>query len=79
MGKDFFFVCFSLLPLTVLFVFRILALVVVGGCFLYILKLHFGPEECDRTKMPYVDLDRVRVGIFWLFFFFSLGLKKVIN
>ncbi|XP_014750684.1 PREDICTED: lactosylceramide alpha-2,3-sialyltransferase isoform X4 [Sturnus vulgaris] len=39
---------------------RILALFVVGGCFLYILKLHFGPEECDRSKMPYVDLDRVR-------------------
>ncbi|XP_056346053.1 lactosylceramide alpha-2,3-sialyltransferase isoform X1 [Oenanthe melanoleuca] len=39
---------------------RILALFVVGGCFLYILKFHFGPEECDRTKMPYVDLDRVR-------------------
>ncbi|XP_065693632.1 lactosylceramide alpha-2,3-sialyltransferase isoform X2 [Patagioenas fasciata] len=37
---------------------RLLALCVVGGCFLYILKLHFGPEECDRTKMPYVDLDR---------------------
>lgn len=49
-------------------VFRILALFVVGGCFLYILKLHFGPEECDRTKMPYVDVDRVKVGIFWLFF-----------
>ncbi|KAK2539088.1 St3gal5 [Columba guinea] len=39
---------------------KLLALCVVGGCFLYILKLHFGPEECDRTKMPYVDLDRVR-------------------
>ncbi|KAM9286504.1 lactosylceramide alpha-2,3-sialyltransferase [Cariama cristata] len=39
---------------------RLLALFVVGGCFLYILKFHFGPEECDRTKMPYVDLDRVR-------------------
>ncbi|KAM6346114.1 lactosylceramide alpha-2,3-sialyltransferase isoform 3-T3 [Podargus strigoides] len=39
---------------------RLLALFVVGGCFLYILKLRFGPEECDRTKMPYVDLDRVR-------------------
>ncbi|XP_068259160.1 lactosylceramide alpha-2,3-sialyltransferase isoform X2 [Nyctibius grandis] len=37
---------------------RLLALFVVGGCFLYILKLRFGPEECDRTKMPYVDLDR---------------------
>ncbi|XP_027592411.1 lactosylceramide alpha-2,3-sialyltransferase isoform X1 [Pipra filicauda] len=39
---------------------RVLVLFVVGGCFLYILKLRFGPEECDRTKMPYVDLDRVR-------------------
>ncbi|KAM6361628.1 lactosylceramide alpha-2,3-sialyltransferase isoform 3-T3 [Alca torda] len=39
---------------------RLLALFVVGGCFLYILKLSFGPEECDRTKMLYVDLDRVR-------------------
>ncbi|XP_039920514.1 lactosylceramide alpha-2,3-sialyltransferase isoform X3 [Hirundo rustica] len=39
---------------------RILALFVVGGCLLYILKLHFGPEECDRTQMPYVDLDRIR-------------------
>lgn len=39
---------------------KILALTVVGGCFLYILKLHFGPEECDRTKMPYVDIDRVK-------------------
>ncbi|KAM6073125.1 lactosylceramide alpha-2,3-sialyltransferase isoform 3-T3 [Theristicus caerulescens] len=39
---------------------RLLAAVVVGGCFLYILIVHFGPEECDRTKMPYVDLDRVR-------------------
>ncbi|KAM6313579.1 lactosylceramide alpha-2,3-sialyltransferase isoform 2-T2 [Aegotheles albertisi] len=39
---------------------RLLALFVVGGCFLYVLKFHFGPEECDRTKMPYVDLDRVR-------------------
>ncbi|XP_009708919.1 PREDICTED: lactosylceramide alpha-2,3-sialyltransferase-like, partial [Cariama cristata] len=39
---------------------KLLALFVVGGCFLYILKFHFGPEECDRTKMPYVDLDRVR-------------------
>ncbi|KAM6270009.1 lactosylceramide alpha-2,3-sialyltransferase isoform 2-T2 [Porphyrio hochstetteri] len=37
---------------------RLLALFVVGGSFLYILKLQFGPEECDRTKMPYVDLDR---------------------
>ncbi|XP_064275049.1 lactosylceramide alpha-2,3-sialyltransferase isoform X5 [Passer domesticus] len=37
---------------------RILALFVVGGCFLYILKLHLDPEECDRTKMPYVDLNR---------------------
>ncbi|XP_064509549.1 lactosylceramide alpha-2,3-sialyltransferase isoform X1 [Pseudopipra pipra] len=37
---------------------RVLVLFVVGGCFLYILKLRFGPEECDRTKMPYVDLDR---------------------
>ncbi|XP_059326243.1 lactosylceramide alpha-2,3-sialyltransferase isoform X2 [Ammospiza nelsoni] len=39
---------------------RILALFVVGGCFLYILKLRLDPEECDRTKMPYVDLDRVK-------------------
>ncbi|XP_009469972.1 PREDICTED: lactosylceramide alpha-2,3-sialyltransferase [Nipponia nippon] len=39
---------------------KLLALFVVGACFLYILKVHFGPEECDRTKMPYVDLDRVR-------------------
>ncbi|XP_072718038.1 lactosylceramide alpha-2,3-sialyltransferase isoform X3 [Ciconia boyciana] len=39
---------------------RLLALFVVGACFLYILKLRFGPEECDRTKMPFVDLDRVR-------------------
>ncbi|KFP11169.1 Lactosylceramide alpha-2,3-sialyltransferase, partial [Egretta garzetta] len=39
---------------------RLLALFVVGGCFLYIVKLRFGPEECDRTKMPFVDLDRVR-------------------
>ncbi|XP_064007782.1 lactosylceramide alpha-2,3-sialyltransferase isoform X2 [Pogoniulus pusillus] len=38
----------------------LVALSVVGGCFLYLLKLHFGPEECDRTKLPYVDLDRVR-------------------
>lgn len=37
---------------------KVLALFVVGGCFLYILKLHLDPEECDRTKMPYVDLDR---------------------
>uniref|UniRef100_A0A8B9I5E2 Lactosylceramide alpha-2,3-sialyltransferase n=1 Tax=Anser brachyrhynchus TaxID=132585 RepID=A0A8B9I5E2_9AVES len=39
---------------------KLLVLFVVGGCFLYILKLHFYPEECDRTKTPYVDLDRVR-------------------
>jgi len=52
-------------PHIILFIFRLLALFVVGGCFVYILKLHFGPEECDRTKMPYVDLDRVRVGIFF--------------
>ncbi|XP_066173421.1 lactosylceramide alpha-2,3-sialyltransferase isoform X1 [Sylvia atricapilla] len=39
---------------------RILALFVVGGCFLYILKLRFGLEECDRTQMPYVDPDRVK-------------------
>ncbi|XP_053921309.1 lactosylceramide alpha-2,3-sialyltransferase isoform X4 [Cuculus canorus] len=39
---------------------RFLALFLVGGCFLYILKLRFGPGECDRTKMPYVDLNRVR-------------------
>ncbi|NXS12107.1 SIAT9 sialyltransferase, partial [Neodrepanis coruscans] len=39
---------------------KILPLFVVGGCFLYILKLHFGFEECDRAKTPYVDLDRVR-------------------
>ncbi|XP_072718045.1 lactosylceramide alpha-2,3-sialyltransferase isoform X9 [Ciconia boyciana] len=37
---------------------KLLALFVVGACFLYILKLRFGPEECDRTKMPFVDLDR---------------------
>ncbi|XP_051475058.1 lactosylceramide alpha-2,3-sialyltransferase isoform X2 [Apus apus] len=43
---------------TKLFFKRLLALFVVGVCFFYILKLHFGPEECDRTKMPYVDLDR---------------------
>ncbi|XP_074848386.1 lactosylceramide alpha-2,3-sialyltransferase isoform X2 [Carettochelys insculpta] len=29
-------------------------------CFLYILKLHFGPEECDMKKMHYVDLERVK-------------------
>ncbi|XP_068799766.1 lactosylceramide alpha-2,3-sialyltransferase isoform X4 [Struthio camelus] len=39
---------------------RLFVLFVIGGCFLYILKLHFDPEECDRTKMPYVDLDRVK-------------------
>ncbi|XP_040554694.1 lactosylceramide alpha-2,3-sialyltransferase isoform X2 [Gallus gallus] len=39
---------------------RFLALFVIGGCFLYILKLHFYPEECDRTKTPYVDFDRVK-------------------
>ncbi|XP_069712624.1 lactosylceramide alpha-2,3-sialyltransferase isoform X2 [Phaenicophaeus curvirostris] len=39
---------------------RFLALFLVGGCFLYILKLRFSPGECDRTKMPYVDPDRVR-------------------
>lgn len=60
-------------PYMNLFVSRLLVLFVVGGCFLYILKLHFYPEECDRTKTPYVDLDRVRVGIFW---YFSTWLKQ---
>ncbi|XP_068023777.1 lactosylceramide alpha-2,3-sialyltransferase isoform X2 [Melanerpes formicivorus] len=38
----------------------LVVLSVVGGCFLYFLKFRFGPEECDRTKLPYVDLHRVR-------------------
>ncbi|XP_075787051.1 lactosylceramide alpha-2,3-sialyltransferase isoform X2 [Pelodiscus sinensis] len=29
-------------------------------CFLYILKLSFGPEECDMKKMHYVDPERVK-------------------
>lgn len=29
-------------------------------CFLYILKLSFGPEECDMKKMHYVDPKRVK-------------------
>ncbi|XP_014791536.1 PREDICTED: lactosylceramide alpha-2,3-sialyltransferase isoform X2 [Calidris pugnax] len=37
-----------------------LALVVLGGSFLYLLVICFGPQECHRTKMSYVDLDRVR-------------------
>lgn len=52
----------------------------IGGCFLYILKLHFYPEECDRTKTPYVDFDRVKVSIWvFLFCFFAWLKQSVVN
>ncbi|XP_023962238.1 lactosylceramide alpha-2,3-sialyltransferase isoform X1 [Chrysemys picta bellii] len=45
---------------TKLFFKRRVTLFAVVVCFLYILKLSFGPEECDTKKMHYVDPERVK-------------------
>ncbi|XP_024057210.2 lactosylceramide alpha-2,3-sialyltransferase isoform X1 [Terrapene carolina triunguis] len=45
---------------TKLFFKRRVTLFAVVVCFLYILKLSFGPEECDMKKMHYVDPERVK-------------------
>uniref|UniRef100_A0A3Q2GZT5 Lactosylceramide alpha-2,3-sialyltransferase n=1 Tax=Equus caballus TaxID=9796 RepID=A0A3Q2GZT5_HORSE len=38
-------------------------LLVFGVWILYILKLNYATEECDMKKMPYVDPDRVKIGV----------------
>nr|XP_032644337.1 lactosylceramide alpha-2,3-sialyltransferase-like [Chelonoidis abingdonii] len=45
---------------TKLFFKRRVMLFAVVVCFLYILKLSFGPEECDMKKMHYVDPEHVK-------------------
>ncbi|XP_050803815.1 lactosylceramide alpha-2,3-sialyltransferase isoform X1 [Gopherus flavomarginatus] len=45
---------------TKLFFKRRVTLFAVVVCFLYILKLSFGPEECDMKKMHYVDPEHVK-------------------